>query len=189
MVDDVGVSELALPPRPVIGVLHPGAMGAALGSALKRVAGAVIWAAAGRSDMTSKRAEIADLVGVPDVAELVRRADIVISVCPPHAAREVAAQVMAALAERAEPLIFVEANAVPAQTVRDIGELLGADRVVDVAVIGPPAYEAGRTELWLSGRAAAAVATLFAGSPFGTRVVGQELGAASEAGEIYRRSA
>jgi len=32
--------------RPVVGVLHPGSMGAALGAALKPVAGQVIWAAA-----------------------------------------------------------------------------------------------------------------------------------------------
>ena len=56
-----------LPARPVIGILHPGVMGASVGSALKPVAGAVIWAAAGRSVTTSKRAEIADLVGVPDL--------------------------------------------------------------------------------------------------------------------------
>ncbi|MBV9919815.1 MAG: hypothetical protein JOY78_03030, partial [Pseudonocardia sp.] len=60
-----------LPPRPVIGILHPGAMGAAVGAALKPAAGTVIWAAAGRSLTTSKRAETADLVGVPNVAELV----------------------------------------------------------------------------------------------------------------------
>ena len=50
--------------RPVIGVLHPGAMGASIGSALKPVAAAVVWAAAGRTQATSKRAELADLVGI-----------------------------------------------------------------------------------------------------------------------------
>ena len=34
-----------LPARPVIGILHPGVMGASVGSALKPVAGAVVWAA------------------------------------------------------------------------------------------------------------------------------------------------
>src|SRR5207342_1365369 len=48
-------------------------------AALKPAAGAVIWAAAGRSLTTSKRAETADLVGVPDVAELARRSDVIIS--------------------------------------------------------------------------------------------------------------
>jgi len=176
-----------LPPRPVIGVLHPGAMGAALGSALKPTAGAVIWAAAGRSDRTSKRAEIADLVGVPDLTQLVRRADVVISVCPSHAARHVAEQVAHALGDRGEPLVFVEASAGSPQVVRGIGGLLGTDRVVDAAVLGPPAYEAGRTELWLSGRAAPAVAALFAGTPFTARVIGPEPGDASGAAQAIRR--
>ncbi|MGI9001543.1 MAG: DUF1932 domain-containing protein [Pseudonocardia sp.] len=168
-----------LPERPVIGVLHPGAMGAAVGSALKPVAGAVIWAAAGRSTTTSQRAEVADLVGVPDLAELARRADVIISICPPHAARDVAEQVSVALAARPELPLYVDANAVSPATVQSIGALLGADRVVDGSIIGPPAWEPGRTVLWLSGAAADAVAELFAGSPFAAQVLGADLGAAS----------
>lgn len=184
--ENAGVDDAAgLPPRPVVGVLHPGVMGAAVGSALKPVAGAVIWAAAGRSITTSKRAEIADLVGVPDVAELARRADVIISVCPPHAARDVAEQVAAALAGRADRPLYVDANAVSPATVRGIGELLGPDRVVDAAIIGPPAWEPGRTVVCLSGAAAPAVARLFAGSPFAARVLGPELGSASALKACY----
>ncbi len=178
------VSEV-LPRRPVIGVLHPGLMGASLGSALKRVAGAVIWAAAGRSTATSRRAAAADLVGVPDVTELTRRSDVIISICPPHAAREVAEQVAAAVEGRAHRPLFVEANAVSPGTVRGIGELLGAGRVVDGAVIGPPAWEPGRTVLWLSGAGAVAVAGLFEGSPFESRVLGRDLGSASALKACY----
>jgi 3-hydroxyisobutyrate dehydrogenase-like beta-hydroxyacid dehydrogenase len=158
-------------------------MGAAVGSALRSRAGAVIWAAAGRSRETSKRAELADLVGVPDVPALARRSDVIVSVCPPHAAREVAAQVAAALAPpSAGPPrrpVYVDANAVSPATVRAIGDLLGADRVVDGAIIGPPAWERGHTVLWLSGPAAGEVAALFAGSPFTARALDAELGAAS----------
>jgi Domain of unknown function (DUF1932) len=170
-----------LPPRPVIGILHPGAMGAAVGNALKPAAGAVIWAAAGRSLTTSKRAETADLVGVPDVAELTRRADVIVSVCPPDAARAVAAEVAAVVAAdpgRAGPL-YVDANAVSPATVSGIVDLLGAERVVDGAIIGPPAWEPGRTVLWLAGTAAPAVAALFAGSPFAARVLAGPVGVAS----------
>jgi len=183
-----------IPRRPVIGVLHPGAMGAAIGVALRPRAGSVIWAAAGRSVTTSKRAELADLVGVPDVAALARRSDVIISVCPPHAAREVAGQVAAALAglvpdgaalgtagsdSRPRAPVYVDANAVSPATVGAIGALLGVDTVVDGAIIGPPAWEPGRTVLWLSGPGAADVAALFAGSPFSARVLGPELGTAS----------
>jgi 3-hydroxyisobutyrate dehydrogenase-like beta-hydroxyacid dehydrogenase len=166
-----------LPPRPVIGILHPGAMGAAVGNALKPVAGAVIWAAAGRSLTTSKRAETADLIGVPDVAELARRADVIISVCPPDAARAVAHEV-APLFDRPGRL-FVDANAVSPATVTGIAELLGTERVVDGAIIGPPAWEPGRTVVWLAGAAAPAVAALFAGSPFAARVLPGPVGSAS----------
>jgi 3-hydroxyisobutyrate dehydrogenase-like beta-hydroxyacid dehydrogenase len=177
-----------IPPRPVVGVLHPGLMGAAVGSALRPRAGAVVWAAAGRSQATSKRAELADLVGVPDVAALARRSDVVISVCPPHAARAVADEVAAALdaphganavSDGARRPIYVDANAVSPATVHAIADRLGAERVVDGAIIGPPAWERGHTVLWLSGAAAADVAALFAGSPFDARVLGPELGTAS----------
>ncbi|MGE3286505.1 MAG: NAD(P)-binding domain-containing protein [Pseudonocardia sp.] len=175
------MSERSLPPRPIIGVLHPGKMGAAVGSALKPAASAVIWAAAGRSVRTSKRAEIADLVGVPDTVELVRRADVVIALCPPEAARELAAEVALAAAGRALPPLYVEANTVPLETVHEIAALLGPENVVDAVLTGPATYEEGRTEILLSGPAAAAVAALFAGSPFSPRVVGAEPGDATVA--------
>jgi 3-hydroxyisobutyrate dehydrogenase-like beta-hydroxyacid dehydrogenase len=169
----------ALPKRPVIGVLHPGAMGAAVGSALKPVAGVVVWAAAGRSITTSRRAELADLVGVADLPDLARRADVIISVCPPDAARDVAEQVARALEGRAERPLFVEANAVSPETVRGIGELLGPENVVDGSIIGPPAWEPGSTVLWLAGADAGPVAGLFAGTPFTPRVLDGPLGVAS----------
>ncbi len=168
-----------LPPRPVIGVLHPGVMGAALGSALKPAAGAVIWAAAGRSVATSKRAETADLVGVPDVAAVARRAHVIVSICPPHAALDVAAEVARAAADRPDRPLYVDANAVLPATMTAIAALLGDAHVVDGAVIGPPAWERGATVLWLSGARAPEVAALFAGSPFDARVLGADLGAAS----------
>ena len=145
---------LSLPNRPVVGVLHPGMMGTALGSALKPAAGVVIWAAAGRGITTSRRAEMADLVSVPDLNELARRADLIVSVCPPDAALAVATEVAAALVDRpGRPPLYLDANAVAPDTVRAIGELLGADRVVDGSIIGPPPWEPGHTVLWLSGRA------------------------------------
>ena len=167
--------------RPVVGVLHPGAMGASIGSALKRAASAVVWAAAGRTQATSKRAELADLVGVPDVAAVARRCDVIISICPPHAALDVAEQVAAALPDRTgAPPIYVEANAVSPATVRRIADVLGAAAsLVDGAVIGPPAWQPGTSVLWLSGPGAAVVAGLFEGSPFDARVLGPDPGAAS----------
>lgn len=165
----------------MVGVLHPGKMGAAMGSALKPVASAVVWAAAGRSQATSKRAELADLVGVPDVTAVARRCDVIISICPPGAALSLAREVAAALAGRSgPPPLYLEANTVPPETVREVADVFG-DRaeVLDGLVLGPPAWQPGTTVLWLSGPAAADVAALFAGSPFEVRVLDGAIGAAS----------
>jgi 3-hydroxyisobutyrate dehydrogenase-like beta-hydroxyacid dehydrogenase len=167
--------------RPVVGVLHPGAMGASLGAALRGRSGQVIWAAAGRSDATAKRAELADLVPVRDVAELVARADVVVSICPPAAALELAEQV----AGYGRPTIYVDANAVAPGTVARIGALLGTDRVVDACVIGPPAWRPDTTQLWASGTAAGAVVELFAGSAVRARPLDARLGSASALKACY----
>lgn len=165
----------SLLPRPVVGIAHPGAMGASLGAALKPVAGQVMWAERGRSHATAKRAELADLVAVPDLASLARRCDLVISICPPGAALDVAREVAAA----GDRCHYLDANAVSPDTVRQIGALFGPDRVVDGSIIGPPGWQRGDTALWLSGHHADAVAALFDDSPFIARVLGTELGAAS----------
>jgi len=115
---------------------------------------------------------------VPDVGELARRSDVIVSICPPHAALAVAEEVAAAVADR-EPPLYVEANAVSPDTVTAVAELLGPANVVDGAVIGPPGWERGTTVLWLAGARAQVVADLFADSPFDARVLGPRLGAAS----------
>lgn len=150
-------------------------MGASIGAALKGRAGQVIWAAAGRSDQTSRRAELADLVAVRDVAELVRCADVVISICPPAAALDVAAEV----ASFGRPALYVDANAVAVGTVIEIEHMFGARRVVDAAIIGPPAWRAGSTVLWAAGEQADTVTNLFEGSAVEARVLGAQLGSAS----------
>jgi 3-hydroxyisobutyrate dehydrogenase-like beta-hydroxyacid dehydrogenase len=150
-------------------------MGASIGAALKARAGQVIWAAAGRSYETSKRAELADLVAVRDVAELVRCADVVISICPPAAARDLAAEV----ASFGRPALYVDANAVAVETVTQIERMFGTNRTVDAAIIGPPAWRAGSTVLWVAGEQADTLAELFGGSAVEARVLGKQLGSAS----------
>ena len=167
----------------MVGVLHPGAMGAAIGSALRPRAGAVIWAAAGRSRATSKRAELADLVGVPDTAAVARRSDVIVSVCPPHAAREVAEEVAVALdpAPGGRIPVYVDANAVSPATVAEIRAVVegAGGRFVDGGIVGPPPERAGTTRLFLSGAEAETVAAAFAGTVVETPLLGRDPGRAS----------
>jgi 3-hydroxyisobutyrate dehydrogenase-like beta-hydroxyacid dehydrogenase len=154
-----------------VGVLHPGEMGAAIGAALRARGHEVLWASHGRSGATAKRAEQAGLVDAGDVRELCRPCDVVISVCPPHAAVDVARSAAGFAG------IYLDANAVSPETSREIGSLI--DRFVDGGIIGPPPRESGTTRLYLAGAQAAELVELFSGTVVHARVVSDEPGAAS----------
>ena len=154
-----------------IGVLHPGEMGAAVGAALREAGHAVIWASSGRSEATARRAEQAVLRDVGMLEELGRRSDVIVSVCPPHAAVEVAQGF-----DRF-PGIYVDANAVAPATVGGIANVVG--RCVDGGIVGPPPRRRGTTRLYLSGADARPVADLFADTIVDARVVSEDIGAAS----------
>ena len=69
-----------------IGLLQPGAMGASVGAAARSNQHTVLWASQGRSEDTLARAQRANLEDVQTVSALVAASDIILSVCPPHAA-------------------------------------------------------------------------------------------------------
>ena len=145
-------------------------MGAAVGSVLVARGTEVGWASAGRSDATRARAE-----GFTDLGTLARLRDaceVVVSVCPPHAAVEVAS------AFAGYSGLYVDANAVSPATATQVRETVGG-RFVDGGIIGPPPVRAGTTRLYLSGGEAAAVAGLFAGSALEAIALDGDVGAAS----------
>ncbi|HUK95071.1 MAG TPA: DUF1932 domain-containing protein [Gaiellaceae bacterium] len=160
-----------------IGIVHPGEMGAAVGKALRGADRSVLWASRGRSDETAARAKQAGLEDVGTVTELSRFADVIVSVCPPHAALGVARSV-----GWFEGL-YVDANAVSPATAREIATLV--ERYVDGAIIGPPPSEAGSTRLYLSGPEAEDAAALFAGTALEPRIVSREPGDASAVKMAY----
>ena len=90
-----------------VGILHPGAMGAPLAGV---AVAPVMWASEGRSLATVERATEFGLVDQGSVANLVAATDTLISVCPPHAAMDVAIQV----AGLGFDGLYVDANAVAA---------------------------------------------------------------------------
>ena len=140
-----------------VGLLHPGEMGSAVGAA---VGGEVIWASEGRSDETRARASRFRDVGT--LERLCDEADVILSICPPHAALDVAR------ACRGFTGIYVDANAISPQRAQEVAAL--QPRFVDGGIVGGPPTEPGTT-LYLSGADAGTVAALFAGSPLATRVV------------------
>jgi 3-hydroxyisobutyrate dehydrogenase-like beta-hydroxyacid dehydrogenase len=154
----------------IVGVVHPGAMGSVVGAALRGRGHDVLWASEARSEETAARA--ADLRDVGSVAALRSRAEVVLSIVPPHAAVEVAE----AFSEFDG--VFVDANAVSPDTARSVQAAVGA-RFVDGGIIGPPPAQAGTTRLYLSGAEAGVVAELFEGTALETIVLEGGVGAAS----------
>jgi 3-hydroxyisobutyrate dehydrogenase-like beta-hydroxyacid dehydrogenase len=137
-------------------------MGAAVGAVLHGRGHRVLWASEGRSAETRARAEAAALEDVGTATE-VARSEIVFSICPPHAALEVAASLGSFGG------IYVDANAVSPATAAKVSDVV--DEFVDGGIVGSPPRDAGTTRLYLSGEQAAEVAELFAGSVLDTRVV------------------
>src|SRR3954454_21128197 len=121
-------------------------MGAAVARALSARGQTVLWASAGRSAATAERAAAAGLEDSADVEEVCRRCEILLSICPPHAALDVA-QAASGFAG-----IYVAANPIPPATAGAVAAL--QPRLVDGGIVGPPPTGPGTTRLYLSRREA-----------------------------------
>lgn len=164
--------------QPTVGILHPGSMGAAVAACAATNAPRVLWCTEGRSAATIARAEQSALEPAPTLGDLLDESDIVISLCPPAAAEDLARDV----AGRGFAGLYVEANAINAErTIRIASLLTSAEAVVDGGIIGSPPVHGKTPTLYLSGPrpAAAAVEQLFVGTAVRTRVLGGDIGQAS----------
>lgn len=160
-----------------IGILHPGEMGISIAASARNSGHVVHWASDGRGEKTLSRAGKHSLVDLQTVKELCRVCGLILCVCPPHAAEDVALQVIAAGFKG----IYLDANAISPQRSRSIGERMQAADIhyVDGGIIGGPAWLPGSTWLYLSGRNAEDVAACFKKGPLETIVMGDEIGKAS----------
>ena len=137
-----------------IALLHPGEMGAAIGAGLVSRGHRVVWAAAGRGAATRRRAENCGLENVESLARAAESADIVLSVCPPRAAMELA------------------------RAVGRVVEAAGAS-YVDAGIIGPPPIPGASVRLYLCGSRGAEIAALFDGCIMQAIALEGSVGAAS----------
>ncbi|MBV9447393.1 MAG: NAD(P)-dependent oxidoreductase [Streptosporangiaceae bacterium] len=162
-----------------VGLLHPGEMGAAVGRCLCEAGHKVLWASAGRGEATATRARDAGLTDAGSVAAISARVPIVLSICPPHAALDIAREV-AGCGFRG---LFVDANAIAPATARSVGAVIvdAGGTFADGGIIGPPPVPAspGHTRLYLSGDQAATIGGLFTGTAVDARTMPGDAGAAS----------
>jgi 3-hydroxyisobutyrate dehydrogenase-like beta-hydroxyacid dehydrogenase len=160
-----------------VGILHPGSMGISLAASAKNTGHTVYWASEGRSSATRDRATGQALIDAGSLPRLCEISDTIISICPPAAAETVASDVLACGFQG----LYLDANAIsPARTQRIAAMMAEASaRFVDGSVIGGPAWEPGRTWLYLAGEDAAEVAACFAAGPLETACLGPDVGQAA----------
>ncbi len=145
-----------------------------MGSELGRTACAdVVWASEERSPETHDRASLLGLEDVGSIEEMVRRVEMIVSVCPPSAAEDVAGTI----AGTGYDGIYVDGNAISPATSARIAQHF--DRFVDGSLIGPPPTTAGTTRFYLCGDDADVVAEVWAGSDLAPVVIEGPVGAAS----------
>ncbi|AGS73869.1 NAD(P)-dependent oxidoreductase [Streptomyces collinus] len=164
--------------QPTVGILHPGSMGAAVAACAATNAAEVLWCETGRSTASVERAAQFGLTPVATLAELLDRADIVMSLCPPAAAEDLARDV----AGHRFAGVYVEANAInPTRVQRIAGLLEHGATVVDGGVVGSPPVGGKKPTLYLSGPSGATerVEALFAGTAVRTALLGTDIGKAS----------
>ncbi len=166
-----------------VGLLHPGEMGAAVGGCLVSAGHTVLWDPAGRSRASTGRALAAGLTGVDRLATLVSRSSAILSICPPHAALDVARLV----AGTGFAGLYVDANAISAATAAQVASIVqaGGACYVDGAIIGPPPEAAGHTRLYLSGPRAGQVSALLRRSALDARIAQGQPFAASAVKMAY----
>src|SRR3954468_20733550 len=131
-----------------IGLLHPGAMGAAVGAQLVATGQRCVWLPDGRGPATRDPAAAAGLDPAASIEDLAS-CEVVLSVCPPAAALDVARQV----ARTGFAGCYVDANAISPRRSEEIAALLTAEgaTVVDGGIVGPPPRRPDTTRLYLSG--------------------------------------
>jgi 3-hydroxyisobutyrate dehydrogenase-like beta-hydroxyacid dehydrogenase len=114
------------------------------------------------------------------LADLVSASDIVLAICPPHGAAEMA-RAVSEVARRPGPWWYVDANAVSPATTELIGATVRAAGAgfVDGGVIGPPPRLYGTTRLYLSGLGALAVSEVLGTARLEVHVISEQPGDAS----------
>jgi 3-hydroxyisobutyrate dehydrogenase-like beta-hydroxyacid dehydrogenase len=163
-----------------VALLSPGDMGHSVGQTLVEHGMRVITCLEGRSERTRGLAAEAGIADVPTYGDLVREADLLLSILVPAQAVNAAGAVAQVVTETGARLAYADCNAIAPGTVCQIGDILTASGVtfIDASIVGGPPRGESRPRFYASGPDAAAFEAL---ADYGLHVVviGEEIGLAS----------
>jgi L-threonate 2-dehydrogenase len=165
--------------NPVVAVIAPGMMGAAVGKRLVDHGLKVLTSLKGRSAESTQRAKAAGMIAVGD--EEIAAGDFILSILPPGEAVALAQRFAPALTASNSKPVFVDCNAVSPRTVDRIAAAVAptGSPFVDAGIIGaPPKPNDAGPRFYASGEEAPRFAKL---REFGldVRVLGGPMSAAS----------
>jgi len=147
--------------NPVVAVIAPGMMGAAVGGRLVENGLKVLTSLAGRSAETVARAKQYGLTSASD--EEIARADFILSILPPGDAVALAERFAPALTASNSKPVFVECNALSPKTAERVAAVIAptGSPFVDAGIIGSPPKTGDKgPRFYASGPAAPRFATL-----------------------------
>jgi len=137
-----------------IAVLMPGDMGHGCGQSLARHGFRIVTSLAGRSRRTKGLSAKAEIENLPNLGDVVREADLILSIIPPQHAFEMAKKISALMTDINRYPDYADCNAVSPATAEKIAGLFYGipANFIDASIIGlNPVKEEGRTRLYVSG--------------------------------------
>ena len=140
-----------------IAILSPGDMGHGVGKALVERGFDVITCLTGRSRRTRDLAERAGLHDVPSLADMVVRADLIMSILVPAQAVRVAKEVAEAMRTTGAPRPYADCNAISPRSASAMASIVAAagGDYIDAGIIGGSPARGAVPRLYTSGPRAA----------------------------------
>ncbi len=170
-----------------IAILMPGDMGHGCAIAFRENGFRVVTTLTGRSARTRGLAETAQIEDLESFEEVVKQADLVLSILPPESALAQAKIVADAMIATDRRPVYADCNAISPGTSQQVGaEIARAGAVyIDAGILGfNPVKTKGRTRVYVSGPDIAAVQALD-GKGIMVHSLGTEIGRASAMKMIY----
>ncbi|MBI3302743.1 MAG: NAD(P)-dependent oxidoreductase [Deltaproteobacteria bacterium] len=163
-----------------IGILYPGDMGHSVARVLLEDGFSVATTLVGRSERTRRLCASTATTVLESMAAVVERAEVVLSIVPPNAAKMVATDFAVAVRHTGYRPLFVDANAISPMTAQEVGEIIaqvGAS-YLDACIIGPARDVRGRCTFYVSGPQARMFEEHL-GKSLRTHILGDRIGQAS----------
>jgi 3-hydroxyisobutyrate dehydrogenase-like beta-hydroxyacid dehydrogenase len=164
-----------------VAILSPGDMGHAVGRVLRKSGRRVITCLEGRSARSRALAEAGGFEISPTLPDMVRDADIILSILPPDAALATAQAVADAMGKAGATPPYADCNAISPNTTQAVGAVIEATGAtyIDAGIIGPgPGNSETPTRFYVSGPAADSFKELD-GNGIAVKVLNDQIGQAS----------